>query len=102
MATRTCASPGSYALCCSKTTPEEFLSIARRHSVEGAAADALHLLQRLVEREAGRLLPRRKLLERLEEGLHDCRGGQYEVPPVKDPVPVGVRRDVRPFERIRA
>ncbi len=65
-----------------------------------ASAALLQFLHDLVQVEAGRLLPWRKLLERSEK-LRDVvlsRDQQEDV--IQQPVVVRVRRDVRPFVRI--
>ena len=50
----------------------------------------------------GRLLPGRELLERLQELVVDRSGVEHDVVVVEEPVPVRVRRDVGPLERIGA
>ena len=62
----------------------------------------LELLDHLVDREARRLLPRRELLERLEELRRDRVAASDDVGVVEDPVVVRVRGHVGALERVGA
>src|SRR5215468_6236820 len=64
---------------------------------QSAAMRARHLLQNLVDAEARGLLPRRKVLEGLDELLHERLRRDDEERPLQRPVEISVRRDVGPF-----
>src|SRR5262245_24330518 len=93
------ASSSSWRLGCSPRSRKDSMKatsprlLARRQR-------RLQLRNGLVDREARRVLPRRELLEGLEELGDDGRRGQDEDAVVDDPVPVRVRRDVGALERI--
>src|SRR6476659_3988833 len=67
-----------------------------------AGESSLQPGHRLVDREARRLLPRRELLERLEELGDDVRRREGDVVVVEEPVVIRVRRHVGALERIGA
>src|SRR6266850_2535746 len=69
-------------------------------SVSRAARGLVHLLQRLINGEARRLLARRKLFESRQEWSDDRLRRQHQVAAVEEPVVVRVRRDVGALERI--
>jgi len=55
-----------------------------------AAGGVMHLLQRLINCEARRLLTRRKLFERLEERDYERRRCQDKVVMIQEPVVVSI------------
>src|SRR6266436_383929 len=59
------------------------------------------LLQYLINGEARRLLPWWVVLERRQEPAHHLLCRHQQVGVIEDPVPVGVRGDIRKLERIR-
>src|SRR5215212_10809381 len=62
----------------------------------------LELGDHLIDREAGRLLAGREVLEGSQELGHHRGRRQRDVVVVEEPVIVGVRRDVGPFEWVGA
>ncbi len=74
----------------------------RHASTAAARQELVELFDGVVDRERRRLLTRWKLLERLQELCGDRRPVEHEVDAIDQPVPVGVRRDVRALVRVGA